>query len=93
MQPGGIFVIVGYHPHFLLNGIPTHFNRANGEPMAIKTYVHLLSDHVKAAMEVGFTLLEMDERVIDDNFISVKPKWAKFRNRPLSFCMVWRRDG
>ena len=61
--------------------------------MAIKTYVHLLSDHVKAAMEVGFTLLEMDERVIDDNFISVKPKWEKFRNRPLSFCMVWRRDG
>lgn len=93
LQPGGIFVIVGYHPHFLLNGIPTHFNRANGEPMAIRTYVHLLSDHVKAAMGIDFTLLEMDERLIDDNFIAAKPKWEKLRNRPLSFCMVWRRDG
>jgi len=93
VQPGGLFVIVGYHPHFLLNGIPTHFNRANGEPMAIRTYVHLLSAHVKAAMGIGFTLLEMDERVIDDSFIAVKPRWEKLRNRPLSFCMVWRRDG
>ena len=93
LRPGGVFVIVGYHPHFLLNGIPTHFNRASGEPMAIRTYVHLLSDHVKAAMEIGFNLLEMDERVIDDNFIAVKPKWEKMRSRPLSFCMVWRRDG
>ncbi len=75
MQPGGVFVIVGYHPYFLLNGIPTHFNRQSGEPVAIRTYVHLLSDHVKAAMGVGLTLLEMDERVIDDTFIAVKSKW------------------
>ena len=88
---GGVFVIVGYHPHFLLNGIPTHFNRANGEPVTIRTYVHLLSDHVKAAMGAGFALQEMDERVIDDNFIAAKPKWERLRHRPLSFCMVWRR--
>ena len=44
-------------------------------------------------MGIDFTLLEMDERLIDDNFIAAKPKWEKLRNRPLSFCMVWRRDG
>ena len=27
-KAGARFVIVGYHPHFMLNGIPTHFNRA-----------------------------------------------------------------
>ena len=47
--PGGAFVIVGYHPHFLMNGIPTHFERRDGTPVAIESHVHLLSDHAKAA--------------------------------------------
>ncbi len=89
VRPGGHFIVVGYHPHFLLNGIPTHFNRADGDPVAIEVYVHLLSDHVKAAMAEGFGLAEMDERVLDEGFIAAKPKWAKYRNRPVSFCMVW----
>lgn len=89
VRPGGHFVVVGYHPHFLLNGIPTHFNRADGNPVAIEVYVHLLSDHVKAAMAAGFALAEMDERVVDDGFVAAKPKWAKYRDRPVSFCMMW----
>ena len=89
VRPGGHFIVVGYHPHFLLNGIPTHYDRADGEPVAIEVYVHLLSDHVKAAMAEGFGLVEMDERVLDEGFIAAKPKWAKYRNRPVSFCMVW----
>ena len=79
VRRGGYFVVVGYHPHFLLNGIPTHFNRADGTPVAIEVYVHLLSDHVKAAMAAGFGLAEMDERVVDEGFVAVKPKWAKTR--------------
>ena len=31
--PGGRFVIVGYHPFFLMLGIPTHFDRADGTPV------------------------------------------------------------
>ena len=89
VRRGGHFIVVGYHPHFLLNGIPTHFDRADGEPVAIEVYVHLLSDHVKAAMAAGFGLLEMDERVVDDGIIGAKPKWEKYRDRPVSFCMVW----
>ncbi len=89
VRPGGHFIVVGYHPHFLLNGIPTHYDRADGEPVAIEVYVHLPSDHVKAAMAEGFGLVEMDERVLDEGFIAAKPKWAKYRNRPVSFCMVW----
>jgi SAM-dependent methyltransferase len=37
---GGHFAIVGYHPHFLLAGVPTHFDRAPGESVTIKSYVH-----------------------------------------------------
>jgi predicted TPR repeat methyltransferase len=47
-RPEGYFVLVGYHPFFLMSGIPTHFDRVSGEPISIQCYVHLLSDHVQA---------------------------------------------
>jgi SAM-dependent methyltransferase len=91
--PAGVFVVVGYHPHFLMNGIPTHFDRRDGEPAAIESYVHLLSDHVKTAQRAGWTLLEMDEGVVDDAWIAKKPKWERYRFHPVSFAMVWRKPG
>jgi SAM-dependent methyltransferase len=90
--PAGIFVIVGYHPHFLMNGIPTHFERRDGEPVAIESHVHLLSDHVKAAHGAGWELAEMDEGVVDDAWIAKKPKWARYRFHPVSFAIVWRKQ-
>ena len=47
LRSGGQFVIVGYHPHFLLTGVPTHFHRSSdNEPLTIRSYVHLFADHV-----------------------------------------------
>jgi SAM-dependent methyltransferase len=91
-ESSGLFVIVGYHPHFLMNGVPTHFDRRDGEPVAIESHVHLLSDHVKAAQQAGFALIEMDEGVVDDTWIAKKPRWEKYRFHPVSFSMVWRRQ-
>ncbi len=90
-KTNGYFVIVGYHPHFLMLGIQTHFHRSDGEPIAIESYVHLLSDHVKAAHAAGWTLLEMDEGVIDEDWISKKPEWGKYMHHPVSFSMVWQK--
>ena len=89
--PDGRFVIVGYHPHFLMSGIPTHFNGRDGKPVAIECHVHLLSDHVKAAQRSGWTLREMDEGIVDDFWIAKKPRWEAFRFHPVSFCMVWEK--
>jgi SAM-dependent methyltransferase len=89
---GGHFVLVGYHPNFLMNGIITHFHRADGEAIGIESYIHLLSDHVKAALPNGWRLIEMDEGVIDEAWLAKKPKWDKYRNQPVSFSMVWRRE-
>jgi SAM-dependent methyltransferase len=88
---GGHFVIVGYHPQFLMAGVPTHFDRAPGEPVTIRSYVHLLSDHVKAAHAAGWSLREMDEGLIDEAWLRKKPKWEVYRGLPISFSMVWRR--
>jgi SAM-dependent methyltransferase len=83
-------VLVGFHPYFLMAGMPTHFERAPGEPVTIRSYVHLLSDHVKAAHAVGWSLLELDEGLIDDAWMRKKPKWKRYFGCPVSFSMVWR---
>jgi SAM-dependent methyltransferase len=90
LRSNGRFVLVGYHPHFLMLGMPTHFDRASGESVTIESHVHLFGDHVAAAHEAGFVLQEMIEGVIDDAWIAAKPKWAAHRNHPISFAMVWR---
>jgi SAM-dependent methyltransferase len=87
----GAFVIVGYHPHFLLRGIPTHFDSRSGEPVAIESHVHLFSDHVKAARAAGWVLLELEEGTVDDEWLRKKPKWEKYRDWPVSFAMAWRK--
>jgi len=90
--PGGFMVLVGLHPHFIMTaGMPTHFTSASGEPIAIETYIHLMSDHVAAALEAGWALAEMKERVIDDAWIALKPKWERLRNHPIAFAFAWRK--
>jgi SAM-dependent methyltransferase len=89
---GGRFVLVGYHPHFMLNGIPTHFDRDDGQPVAIETYVHLLSDHVRAAHRSSFSLVELEEGLVDQAWLAKKPKWARYEHHPVSFAAVWRRS-
>ena len=90
-RPGGRFVLVGFHPHFIIaSGMPTHFDDAeSGEPVAIETHVHLLSEHVAAGRVAGLELGELHERVVDDEWVALKPKWERFRDHPISFAFVW----
>jgi SAM-dependent methyltransferase len=90
-KPGGTFVIVGFHPQFLMAGMPTHFDRKPGEPVTIRSYVHLLSDPVKAGHASEWSLLEMDEGLIDNAWLRKKPKWECYFGLPISFAMVWRQ--
>ena len=92
--PGGLFVIVAFHPHFIMvSGMPTHFTADSGEPVAITTHVHLLSEQVSAGLEAGWHLAEMREGVVDERWLAVKPKWERFRGHPVSAALVWRKDG
>jgi hypothetical protein len=85
-------VLVGYHPFFIMKtGMPTHFDDASGQPLAIETHVHLLSEHVTCALAAGWQLAEMHEQLIDDRWIAIKARWAAYRDVPISFACVWRR--
>jgi ubiquinone/menaquinone biosynthesis C-methylase UbiE len=90
--PGTRFVVVGMHPFFFMTGMPTHFKDSNGHPKAIETYVHLVSDHVRAALAAGWTLSEMYEGVIDEEWLRAKPKWQHLRNYPVNFGYLWQRN-
>jgi SAM-dependent methyltransferase len=85
------FVLAGYHPWFLMAGIPTHFDRAPGDPVAIQSHVHLPSDHVRAAHAAGWRLAEFEEGLVDEAWIAAKPKWAAHRDRPVSFAFAWEK--
>ena len=91
LRRGGVYVLVGYHPHFIMAaGIPTHFDRGPGQPVAIETHVHLLSNHVIAARAAGLSLVEMREQLVDDRWIALKPRWTPYRNHPVSFAVAWQ---
>jgi hypothetical protein len=44
---------------------------------------------VKAAHAAGWVLREMDEGLVDDDWLRSKPKWERYRGMPISFAMVW----
>jgi SAM-dependent methyltransferase len=85
------FVLVGRHPFFIMAAGPTQFKGSDGEPVAIETYVHLFSDHTKAAFAAGWQLGEFREQMIADRWVKVKPTLAAYRDIPISFACVWRR--
>jgi predicted TPR repeat methyltransferase len=91
LKPDGHFLLLGYHPFFLMNGVPTHFHRQSGEAVTIQSYVHLFSEHHQAGRDAGLDLVEFKECVIDEAWLSTKPKWRQYLNWPVSFALVWRK--
>jgi SAM-dependent methyltransferase len=70
----GNFILAGYHPFFLMNGVPTHYHRSDGEAVTIESHVHLFSEHFQAGIEAGLVLVEFRECVIDEQWLLSKPK-------------------
>jgi SAM-dependent methyltransferase len=91
IHASGVFILVDYHPIFLLRGIPTNFKRPSGEAIAIENHVHLLSHHVQAAHQTNWTLVEMHERLVDPTWVEKAPSMSKYLHQPISFAMVWQR--
>lgn len=88
----GWLIVVGYHPHFMMmSGMAAHFRRATGSNVAIESYVHLFSDHLKAATANGWTLHELRESRIDAEWLEAKPGWGEFVHHPISYLAAWRR--
>ncbi|MBF6077101.1 class I SAM-dependent methyltransferase [Nocardia beijingensis] len=92
--PGARCVLVSYHPQFIMvSGMPTHYTDPSGEPVAISTHLHLISEHLSAGLGAGWVLTEVAEALVDDAWLARKPKWAALRGHPFTLATVWsRRD-
>ncbi len=90
-KTNGYFVLVGFHPQFLMAGMPTHYDNSAGETRTIRSYVHLFSDHVKSAHAAGWQLVTLDECLVDEAWLAKKPKWDKYLGIPISFLMLWQK--
>ena len=91
LRPGGHFILIGYHPFFLLSGVPTHFHEKDGTAVAIRNHVHLISHHVSSGRRRGWALGQMLERVVDADWVGSNPSWSRHLHKPASFAIVWRR--
>ena len=92
LMPGGSFLLVGYHSFFIMQGMPTHFHRADGAALTIESHVHLFADHFAAGQASRLVLTAMDECVIDEAWLASKPKWRKYLGWPVSFSLVLRKS-
>ncbi|OQS13002.1 SAM-dependent methyltransferase [Nocardia donostiensis] len=88
--PGATLVTVSYHPQFMMvSGMPTHYTSESGEPLTIRTHLHLFSDHVAAAAASGWRLAEAAEALVGEAWIAAKPSWAALRGHPFTLAQVW----
>ena len=92
LQPGGHFLVLGYHPHFQLRGIPTHFDNPSGDPIAIVNYIHLISDFVKTGLMLNFEMRALDECVVDESWAKRSPGMRKHLGHPISFLGIWKKS-
>jgi len=89
IRPGRYFLLVDVHPSFFARGIPTHLETSTGETVAIRNYVHHFSDHVEAGRNAGLELIELRERLVDDEWVRRSPNLGKYQNQPIGFAMLW----
>lgn len=92
VKDGGYFILLDFHPFFLLNGIPTHFDLPDGTSIAIENWIHFFSDHFRAAQSNGFNLIEFNERIVDPTWVVGSSPMAKYLYQPASFVMVWKKQ-
>jgi SAM-dependent methyltransferase len=92
LVPGGWLGVLDYHPFFLFTGIPTHFDPVDGgEPLAIENHVHPASSIFQAGRDAGFVLRELEERFVDDDWVSAMPKYDRYLGWPITHFWAFER--
>jgi SAM-dependent methyltransferase len=92
LVPGGWLAVVDFHPFFMMNGVPTHFDdAATGMPLAIENHVHAFRDFFAAGVAAGLTLREIEERFIDEAWVAASPSYGKHLGRPVAHFWAFDR--
>ncbi len=92
IRKNGYFIVIGFHPFFLLNGIGTTFADQKGKAYYIENMVHLFGDHFKEASQLNLKLEGFSERLVDTKLVKKASFLKKYRNCPISFLMLWKKS-
>jgi ubiquinone/menaquinone biosynthesis C-methylase UbiE len=96
LKPGGHIIITDYHPEALIKGADRTFT-VNGQTIAIKNYVHTINCIFNIIANLGFELVHLQERKIDDtvkHYYEKKralPVFYKFEGVPIIYGMLLRK--
>jgi len=66
LKSGGHIIITDYHPAALEKGGNRTFTH-NGKVISVKNYIHPVEQIINLAKTAGFTVIEFDEKIIDDS--------------------------
>jgi SAM-dependent methyltransferase len=97
LAPGGCLILTDFHPLALNKGAKRTFSH-NGQPIAVKSYVHPL-DGIRALLaEMGLTELRLLERVVDQSVRSyysnqsALPVYEKYLGVPMVYGLLCRKQ-
>ena len=56
--------------------------------------INRLTDIALKATNVtpGLQVVEMHERVVDEEWVRLKPRWEAYRDQPVTFVWVWSKS-
>lgn len=91
LKDKGYFIVIDYHPHMLMCGKGTFFIDTNNNAIAIKNYVHLLSDHVRCAHKCKYTFVDFDESLVTEGWLGQELVMKDYVNHTIGFGYIWQK--
>jgi malonyl-CoA O-methyltransferase len=92
-RPGGTMALSTMHPALFLRSIQAHFyDRERAEEVRFESFPHQVGAIVMAALDAGWRLERIVERIVDEALGGQHPKLGKFVGWPLWLGLRLRRD-
>ena len=91
LAPGGALWLVDMHPHMFFSGRGTTVPLGEDRRITIRTYIHLLRDHVRAGHAAGLELADVDETLVPEAWGSKSDNYRALIGHPIGLGLRWRR--
>ncbi len=97
LKPGGSVIITDYHPEVLQKGGQRTFKH-NGKTVAVKNYIHPVEELKTIAGQLGWQLLRLNEKRIDDTVRHYYEKQSalhvfdSFKGMPVIYGLLFQKN-
>lgn len=92
LRPGGRLIVSVMHPALLLRGVQARFTQPDtGQKVHPQSYPHRISDYVRAALQAGFTLIDLGEHDVTPALVAQEPRAERYLGWPMLLLLVLQR--